>query len=254
MIFSFVDLSCCFSFLKFSVPLSQPTRNQWIQAIEKHQEFNYHVQSFLVCSLHFKPTDLGIRGKGKSVIKGKIPSIFQNYASENLTIDSPDSNSIFHDIQDDVVWPFGEIDLEFDSNNINSDNLNTQLTVTDPISKEKYKELVDKSVELVKCKLIIEKLQEKVKFKTNELKELKNIISDHKYLLNKKKKKEKKPNRIETEVPKDHANNKQCNVSKYFHSITRCISNPFKFKFFQHFGYSNRQQTELTDICKLKCL
>lgn len=66
------------------MPSIQPDRSRWIAAIEQHQPFDYYVHTYFICSKHFEPSDLMIRGKGKTVIKGKVPSIFQ--------VQDPESN------------------------------------------------------------------------------------------------------------------------------------------------------------------
>lgn len=73
-------------FLQFcSVPLSNPNRKLWIDAIEKNQPFDYIVSSYHVCSLHFSLSDIKISGKRKTIISGRFPTIFlpQNVA-ENV--------------------------------------------------------------------------------------------------------------------------------------------------------------------------
>lgn len=54
------------------------------------------------------------------------------------------------------------------------------------ISKEKYKHLVDQSVELIKQKILNEKLKEVIEKKAAQLSALKRTISQHEYLLKKK--------------------------------------------------------------------
>lgn len=77
----------------FSVPLSQPDRNSWISAIEQHQTFDYYIQKFSVCSLHFKPDALMIRGKRTLIVKGAVPSIFDNYIAEDNLLQNVDLSS-----------------------------------------------------------------------------------------------------------------------------------------------------------------
>lgn len=67
----------------FSVPTFQPNRGLWIEAIEKFQTFDYKVQTFHVCSEHFLPTDIVVRGKKKTVIPGRVPSLFANINNNN---------------------------------------------------------------------------------------------------------------------------------------------------------------------------
>lgn len=66
----------------FSVPLAEPKRSKWIEAIEKIQPFDYVVQTYHICSLHFLSEDIGFRGKNKCILPGKVPSIFKNNNSD----------------------------------------------------------------------------------------------------------------------------------------------------------------------------
>lgn len=54
------------------------------------------------------------------------------------------------------------------------------------ISKEKYKHLVDQSVELIKQKILNKKLKEVIEKKAAQLNALKRTISQHEYLLKRK--------------------------------------------------------------------
>ena len=67
-----------------SVPLNQPNRSKWIQAIELYQEFDYAIQTYHICSLHFLPTDIQKNGKRRTVISGKVPSIFTDINNSNI--------------------------------------------------------------------------------------------------------------------------------------------------------------------------
>lgn len=111
------------------MPFSQPARSQWINAIESHQQFDYHVQKYYICSLHFAPGNLNIHGKKKIVLKGRVPSIFPhqdaaNDVDPNLNID-PSSEQEYEqqsemlssnqDTANDVDpnWDFGGL-IEFE--------------------------------------------------------------------------------------------------------------------------------------------
>lgn len=60
----------------FSVPFDEPYRSLWINAIENIQQFDHSKSNYHVCSLHFLDEDLYVNGKRKTVIRGRIPSIF----------------------------------------------------------------------------------------------------------------------------------------------------------------------------------
>lgn len=60
------------------MPHVQPYRDQWIQAIERFQEFDHQILSYHVCSLYFSSNDIVRHSKKKSVRRGRVPSIFPN--------------------------------------------------------------------------------------------------------------------------------------------------------------------------------
>lgn len=66
----------------FSVPAFEPNRSRWIEAIEAFQSFDYVVQTFHVCSRHFLPSDIIVKGKRKTVKPGAVPSLFTNVNAE----------------------------------------------------------------------------------------------------------------------------------------------------------------------------
>lgn len=64
-----------------------------MNAIESHQAFDDGVGTYYICSLHFEPNDLIIRGKRKTVIKGKAPSIFSHQdTTESCVQNEPSVN------------------------------------------------------------------------------------------------------------------------------------------------------------------
>lgn len=107
------------------MPSIQPERSKWIAAIENYQEFDYSVQNYYICSLHFEPSDITSHGKRRTVIKGKLPSIFpRSISTDNIhtgvdtELDSSSScgletqNTETHELAPE--WIFGELSLEFD--------------------------------------------------------------------------------------------------------------------------------------------
>lgn len=61
-----------------SVPLNQPERSKWIEAIEKVQPFDNIVATYKLCEFHFLPEDIDTRGKRKHILPGRVPSVFSN--------------------------------------------------------------------------------------------------------------------------------------------------------------------------------
>lgn len=81
-----------------SVPLTQPNRDKWINAIEKFQPFDYVIQTFHVCSRHFLPSDIKTIGK-KTVISGRVPSIFTDSNDFNETNNEDVHNDVNTNIE-----------------------------------------------------------------------------------------------------------------------------------------------------------
>lgn len=81
----------------FSVPLKEPNRSKWINSIEKFQPFDYVVQTYHLCSLHFLQNDIVTKGKRKTIICGRVPTIFPNNPTDdiNTNLQSGDVNSSF---------------------------------------------------------------------------------------------------------------------------------------------------------------
>lgn len=59
----------------YSVPLVH-LRNEWIEAIEKQQPFDFSSLQFDVCELHFKKGDIVLQGKRIKLREGAVPSVF----------------------------------------------------------------------------------------------------------------------------------------------------------------------------------
>lgn len=60
----------------FSIPHDPNTRNKWIAAIETFQKFDYVVQCYLVCALHFDASDIERNGKRTKLKSGALPKYF----------------------------------------------------------------------------------------------------------------------------------------------------------------------------------
>lgn len=77
--------------------MQEPLRSLWINSIKKFQPFDNSVSSFHVCSSHFLPTDIQISGRRKTIVYGKVPSIFPKESQQNInhsTSDSCESESL----------------------------------------------------------------------------------------------------------------------------------------------------------------
>lgn len=115
-----------------SVPLKNPNRKLWIDAIENFQPFDYVIQNYYVCSLHFSSTDLKISGKRKTVISGRFPTIFppQNTTEcsgsrhfgeiteeasnlQTINVDGVDNNIIHADTENISVLDYDDDDDHF---------------------------------------------------------------------------------------------------------------------------------------------
>lgn len=80
------------------------------------------------------------------------------------------------------------------------------------ISKEKYVQLVDQSIELTRQKILVQKLKESITKKCLQVKELNKIISKHRYLL-KKRTQEKQQEDTKEENREHNKQRKECLVS-----------------------------------------
>lgn len=80
------------------------------------------------------------------------------------------------------------------------------------ISKKKYEELVQQSVELIKQKMLVQKLKENISKKCVQVKELIKIINQHKYLF-KKTEKEREREKNERESRAQSEKRSGCSVS-----------------------------------------
>lgn len=74
------------------MPSKEPEKSKWIEAIERVQPFDYVVQRYFLCQLHFLPDDIGILGTRKIVLPGKIPSIFAVSGNNENTSDCSEQN------------------------------------------------------------------------------------------------------------------------------------------------------------------
>lgn len=107
-----------------SVPSNEPNKKNWIDAITQHQEFDYYVQTFHVCDQHFLPTDIKTSGKRKTVIPGRVPSIFPVLIVNNIhaaeIVEVTDLQT--HSESDGYIQDTIEV-LEVNTNEITSDSL-----------------------------------------------------------------------------------------------------------------------------------
>lgn len=88
-------------FKKCSVPWKQPDRSKWIETIEQVQPFDYNVQTYYLCQLHFSPDDIVERGNKKSIVPGRLPTIFGiNNNNTDNTEECSDSNYICETLND----------------------------------------------------------------------------------------------------------------------------------------------------------
>lgn len=62
----------------FGIPPRPELRRQWINAIERNQEFNYTLYNFRVCALHFIPNQILYRGARCDLKNDAIPTLFRN--------------------------------------------------------------------------------------------------------------------------------------------------------------------------------
>lgn len=151
-----------------------------------------------------------------------MPSIFPNNSAD-LNLQTSESTENAHDLiisslppsnepSLEESWPFNSIDLESDNNSDEGNHSDTSADII--LTKEKYEELLDKSVELFKCQHTILQLKAKLKENSMKTKELKKVITSYEYLLKKKETVENLELAENNESQQKDAN--QCNVSVAF--------------------------------------
>lgn len=70
----------------FRVPPNEPQRKRWIDAIEKHQTFDYTCPSFDICCLHFEKSNFICKENTILLKNDAIPSIFNGVPSKRRRI------------------------------------------------------------------------------------------------------------------------------------------------------------------------
>lgn len=119
----------------FSVPSDPDKRMVWIAAIEKHQEFNYHISKFYVCESHFRKDDIYKNRKRTTLLPNVTPTIFPN-ETDNVEVEFLDEDSSFFESN----VHFLKANFTEDQNrNIDKDDVNQCTDATD-FSKEYFKQ------------------------------------------------------------------------------------------------------------------
>lgn len=79
------------------IPFRPELRTKWIEAIAKHQEFDFSNASFMICELHFEEKEVLRSQPNDSHLKrGAVPSIFPtNYCEYVLKSNVKYSTEIF---------------------------------------------------------------------------------------------------------------------------------------------------------------
>lgn len=164
----------------------QPVRDKWIEAIEKCQVFDYKVTRFVVCSLHFLPDDILVRGKRRIISQGKVPSIFSNDESlahqktsncllkqTNDNVHYGNGSNTFQPLQNPTAYQSFDEQVDCCSSNVNTlfGNKDMQL-----ITKANYKKLMDQSIELIKSMELMSKMKSQLEEKSKLIKQLKSRI------------------------------------------------------------------------------
>lgn len=212
---------------KLSVPMEEPNRSKWIEAIEKVQPFDYYVSTYHLCQFHFLPEDVGTQGKKKTkkfILSGRVPSIFSNEGNNN-TANRQSINMRASDVHGDInkcetivsnstevvavhgVIPSPNDYTAFSPEYLDADSLDyyeesnqrilTSPTITDAftrdtitVKKAEYKKLLDEMVELAGLKVKMTKMENSLKEKSDEIKELRRKVRYHEHIQEKIKSKE----------------------------------------------------------------
>lgn len=71
------------SFILHSIPTQNESRQQWIDAINKHQNVDLTGRlRYFLCQLHFEPASVKILQSKTQLTKGTVPTIFADNATE----------------------------------------------------------------------------------------------------------------------------------------------------------------------------
>lgn len=73
-------------FFCFSVPVKPTLRAKWVAQIEKHQEFDDVILTYLVCADHFDNNDIQTNGSRKVLKKGALPRYFPEYVANDSAV------------------------------------------------------------------------------------------------------------------------------------------------------------------------
>lgn len=65
----------------FKVPKEGLKRNQWIESISKHQQYDFYNLNFQVCELHFLSEDFTIKSGARILKPNAFPSVFEDSLS-----------------------------------------------------------------------------------------------------------------------------------------------------------------------------
>lgn len=95
-----------FVYFILRVPRSGDIRTKWIEAIQKHQHFDYNRQNFHVCRRHFWARDFSKEGNTTALIPDAVPSVFEESVVVIDALDETDcmeSQIIGDGIIDDAI-------------------------------------------------------------------------------------------------------------------------------------------------------
>lgn len=85
------------SFILHSIPTQNETRQQWIDAINKHQNVDLAGRlRYFLCSLHFEPASVKILQSKIQLAKGTVPTIFSDNATETTKWKAPRNSTEDH--------------------------------------------------------------------------------------------------------------------------------------------------------------
>lgn len=87
------DLLCI-----FSVPCEASKKKLWVEAIEKHQPFDYYLSKFHVCELHFTADSIKRSGQRTVLHPNVVPTIFP------LSIQLNDDESAIEFLDEDASF------------------------------------------------------------------------------------------------------------------------------------------------------
>lgn len=85
------------------MPSDPIKRKKWIDAIEKHQEFDFSICKYYVCQLHFPDDCIKKAGSRTNLLAGVVPTIFPQICNIEYLEEDADCVNKYINLHGDVL-------------------------------------------------------------------------------------------------------------------------------------------------------